>query len=73
MIGTANAETADSGNRPLRWIRTPASAIAFYGAIGLPAVYLALLVTGIDTLKELLLFLELFGLHVVALIAGHSY
>lgn len=73
MTATANAESAEPGCRPFRWIRTPAAAIAFYGAIMLPTVYLSLLITGLNTREELLLFLGLFGLHIVALLGGHSY
>lgn len=45
----------------------------FWTAIGLPAVYLAMLVDGIGTAGELRTFLALFGLHVVALLGGRYH
>lgn len=53
--------------------RRAVTAIAFWGAIALPAVYLPLLATGIDTSGGLLTFLLLFGVHVLALIGGRRY
>lgn len=58
---------------PMEAIRAPASRVAFYSAIALPAVYLPLLVTGIETTDGLTLFLGLLGLHLVTLVAGRSY
>lgn len=51
----------------------PLSALSFWAAIALPAVYLPLLATGIESARGLALFLGLFGLHVVALVAGHPH
>lgn len=56
-----------------RSLKGPIAAISFWGAIALPAIYIPLLVIGIETLPELLVFLGLFGLHLSALIIGHSY
>lgn len=47
--------------------------IAFWVAIGLPLLYIPLFLSGIANLSELLLFLGLFGLHVLALIRGNGY
>ena len=56
-----------------RWIRTPLSAVAFYSAIALPALYLPLIISGIESTEGLLLFLGLFGLHVTALVGGRAH
>lgn len=49
------------------------SALAFWCAIGLPAVYLPLLAAGVETTDGLSTFLLLFGLHVVALVGGRGH
>lgn len=56
-----------------RHVRVPLSALSFWIAIALPAVYLPLLVVGIDGADGLLLFLGLLGLHVLALVGGRGY
>jgi len=56
-----------------RWLSAPASAVAFYAAIALPAGYLPLLLIGITTMDGLLLFLGLVALHVVALLGGRFH
>lgn len=55
------------------WLGPLLSAMAFWGAIVLPVCYLSLLVLGIDDATGLAVFLGLFGLHVLTLIAGKSY
>lgn len=57
----------------LRGARRPLSALSFWGAIALPAVYLPWLVAGIDTTDGLLAFLAVFGLHVLALFVGRRH
>lgn len=47
--------------------------LAFWGAIVLPALYLPLLLAGLDDAQGLLLFLGLFGLHVVLLYGGRGW
>jgi len=54
-------------------LTTPLSALSFWLAIALPAIYLPLLITGLSTVSDLLLFLGLFGLHLLALVGGRSY
>lgn len=51
----------------------PLSALSFWLAILLPVLYLPLLVSGIDSLQGLALFVGIVGLHVLALIGGHPY
>lgn len=51
----------------------PLSAVAFWSAIALPLLYVPLLAAGLGTTQDLLLFLGLFVLHVIALIGGRSY
>lgn len=47
--------------------------LLFWTAIVLPFLYLPILVVGINTPEELLLFLGLFGLHVITLIGGRHH
>ena len=54
-------------------LANPLSAVAFWLAIALPVLYIPLLTTGIHGLEELTLFLGVFGLHLLALVAGRSY
>lgn len=56
-----------------RHVTVPLSALSFWVAIALPALYLPLLATGIDGPDGLLLFLGLLGLHVLALVGGRGY
>lgn len=58
---------------PLRLLTAPLSALSFWSAIALPALYVPLMVAGIDTTRGLLLFLGLIGLHLLALFGGRSY
>lgn len=51
----------------------PFSAIAFWLAIAVPVLYIPFLTTGINSLRELGLFLGVFGLHLAALYTGQSY
>lgn len=57
----------------LSGVRRSLSALSFWGAIALPALYLPLLLVGIDTTNGLVTFLLLFGLHVLALLGGRRY
>lgn len=72
-MSTVHPETPDSGILNNRTIKAPLSRVAFYSAIALPALYLPLLVTGIETTNGLVLFLALLGLHIGTLIGGRSY
>ena len=64
---------ADGLSGRIRGVRHVASALAFWGAIALPAVYLPLLASGIETPDGLLTFLLLLGCHVLALVGGRRY
>lgn len=74
---TPSASDRPNGTRridpPGRWIRRPVSAISFWGAIALPLLYLPLFYVGIDTTDELVAFLGLFGVHILALVGGRHY
>jgi len=72
-LGAEEAVDADRPLLPAGSIAAPLSALSFWLAIGLPALYLPLLITGLSTVSDLLTFLALFGLHVLALIGGRSY
>lgn len=51
----------------------PLSALAFWSAVALPLLYVPLLAAGLGSARDLLLFLGLFVLHLVALVGGRSY
>lgn len=73
---TAGAEEANDVDRlklPTGSVAAPLSALSFWMAIALPALYLPLLFTGLSTVPDLLTFFGLFGLHLVALFGGRSY
>lgn len=53
-------------------INSQTQAAAFWASIALPALYLPLLWTGLSS-GEVVLFLALVGVNVVALILGHDY
>lgn len=57
---------------PTLWISEPLTAIAFWMAILLPALYVPMLVNGITSRAGLGLFLGLFGVHIVMLLAGRA-
>lgn len=54
-------------------VATPLSALSFWFAIALPLLYLPMLAAGIESARGLVLFLGLFGLHVLALVGGHGH
>lgn len=56
-----------------RWIYTSLTAVAFWGAILLPVLYLPLLASGLKTTTGLIALVEFFGIHILALLAGHNY
>jgi hypothetical protein len=51
----------------------PLAALAFWGAIALPLLYVPLLAAGLGSTQDLALFLGLFALHLAALVGGRSY
>lgn len=59
--------------RAVGQLRHFVSTVAFWGAIALPALYVPLLLRGLESLAGLGLFLALFGLHVLALIGGRAH
>lgn len=67
------ATDVDRPTLPIRSLATPISALAFWLAIALPALYLPLLFTGLTTVPDLLTFLGLVGVHLAALVGGRSY
>jgi len=54
-------------------LATPISAIAFWLAIAIPALYVPLIATGVDGPGELGLFFGVFGFHLLSLFLGRSY
>lgn len=57
----------------IQQIAAPLAMLSFWAAIGIPALYIPLFVLGIDSMGDLVVFLGLFGLHLLALIGGRSY
>jgi hypothetical protein len=45
----------------------------YWSAVLLPVIYIPLLLTRLHTTQDLLLFLALFGLHVIALFGGRTH
>jgi hypothetical protein len=80
---SAGAEPADLNESTLedrqsmdsihRQLRVLVSTISFWGAILLPALYLPLLLRGLESRAGLGLFLTLFGLHALALLGGRRH
>ena len=66
-------DAIDHSSGPGSRLRLSLAAVAFWTAIGLPALYLPLLLSGLGSLSDLAAFLGLFGLHVLALLAGQPY
>ncbi|MDY6818899.1 MAG: hypothetical protein SVG88_09570 [Halobacteriales archaeon] len=64
---------ADVLVRSKRSVMQPISALGFWSAIALPALYLPLLVTGLDSVDDLLVFLGLFAIHLVSLYVGRTH
>lgn len=73
MIGEPSRSPPNAVSTASWWFRSVFVRVMYWGAILLPVVYLPLLLTRLQTTGELLLFLVLFGLHVVALFGGRSY
>lgn len=72
-IGSPGGDASDEGLFVARTLIAPLSALGFWLAIALPALYLPLFVTGLESSSELLAFLGLFALHLLALFAGRSH
>lgn len=54
-------------------LKTGVLSAVFWSAIVLPAIYLPLLIVGLETTQTALLFVGLVGLHLLTVICGHSY
>lgn len=75
MIGesSGNSRSPNAASTASWWFRSVIVRVMYWSAILLPVLYIPILLTRLHTTEELLLFLGLFGLHVVALIGGRSY
>lgn len=51
----------------------PIEAIAFWSAVALPFLYLPLLVMGLETTAELMVFFGLVALNALAFVIGHRH
>ena len=54
-------------------LRGALAAVSFWSGIALPALYLPLLLAGLESVEGLAAFLGLFGLHVLALVGGRCH
>lgn len=72
-ISSHGGESRNESLFAARTLTAPLSALAFWLAIALPALYLPLFVTGLESTSELLIFLGLFALHLLALFGGRSH
>jgi len=72
-LGSAGGESSTAGIGAARTLIAPLSALSFWLAIALPALYLPLFVTGLESTNELLTFLGLFALHLLALFGGRTH
>lgn len=54
-------------------LAAPTAALAYWMAVGLPVVYLAVLASGLEGRRGLGLFLALLVVHAVALFVGRNY
>lgn len=72
-IGSHGGDATDEGLLAAKTLTAPLSALGFWLAIALPALYLPLFLTGLESASELLTFLGLFALHLLALFAGRSH
>ena len=69
-----STDQAPSDRRPVVGdLSRPLSAAAFWSALALPLLYVPLLAAGLGSTQDLLLFLGLFALHLVALFGGRSH
>lgn len=69
-------ETADAASRPASSVPAllrPVEAVGFWSAIGLPFLYLPLLLSGPASTPEWLTAVGLIALHAVALYVGRSH
>lgn len=73
--------TAQAGGLPRRGdalpsvptLTKPLAVLAFWSAIALPALYLPLLASGLESVDDLMVFLGLFGLHAATLFLGRTH
>lgn len=72
-MSLSNQRPSHDNRSGLPGLSEPLAAIAFWSAITLPVLYLPLLMAGLSTTQDLLLFLGLLALHLAALLAGRSY
>lgn len=72
-MSLSNDQSAPDRLHLVAELSEPLSALAFWSAIGLPLLYVPLLASGLGSTQDLLLFLGLFALHLVALFGGRSY
>ncbi len=70
---TTDGDEAPRVSRLGAAVQRPARAAAFWTAVALPVLQLALLADGLATPSETITFLVLMVLNMFALLVGHSY
>lgn len=68
-----NLRRTDDGLPSIPTLTKPLALFAFWSAIALPALYLPLLASGLETVDDLMVFCGLFALHAVTLVIGRSH
>ena len=66
-------DQVDPGPLPPAGLPPQVQAFAFWTAVGLPAVYLPLLATGLNATWQQLLLIGLLVLNAVMIVLGHQY
>lgn len=72
-IAATARDRLPSPDRMVRTVTAPARALAFWSAIALPVLNLALLLQGLSTASETAVFLGLLVANLVALLVGHPH
>lgn len=68
-----NSVNPNSALWVVRYVIDSIIVLGFWASIVLPAIYLPLFLSGINTNQELFIFLSLFAGHVAALYIGQGY
>ncbi|MFW6384320.1 MAG: hypothetical protein ACOCZC_02870 [Halodesulfurarchaeum sp.] len=73
-MATSSTHDASNGPPPRAGIvLEPLQAVAFWAAIGLPFIYVPLVVRGLETVTVQMTVAVLLALHVITLVLGRQY
>lgn len=74
MIPSGTRDRSAESTPPVeRWVRSPVTALSFWSAVTLPALYVPLFASGLHNPETIALFFGLLAVHVVALYGGRRY